>query len=91
MQFDPSLLGLDDDLSDQYEQGHNRDGDDSDGYNNARRKKVIIPKPININYRNGETKTLILMVFQEQMNVKRNERKMYFTFLTMVKYYLARR
>lgn len=38
--FDPSLLGLDDDLSDQFDGPNHRDGEDGDLFNGKVRKKV---------------------------------------------------
>lgn len=73
-QFDPSLLGLDDDLSDEYGEHRQRDGDDSDAYNNARRKKVRQLED-NGDYRNGELRNLILILFPERMSEKRSERE----------------
>jgi hypothetical protein len=40
--FDPSLLGLDDDLSDQFDGPNHRDGEDGDLFNGKVRKKVPI-------------------------------------------------
>jgi hypothetical protein len=69
-------LGLDDDLSDQFDQPH-RDGNDSDAYNNARRKKVRNLLGKYTNDRNEKMKIQMSMHFQALKTVKRNERKMY--------------
>ena len=79
MQFDPSLLGLDDDLSDQYDGPHHRDREDGDIYENnrARKKVYLLPGLNNFLFRSGEVKTWRSMGFR-LMNARKNERKRYF-------------
>jgi len=79
VKFDPSLLGLDDDLSDQFDGPHHRDGEDGDIYgNNRARKKVhLLSGSNNFFFRSGKVKTWMSMGFR-LMNARKNERKRYF-------------